>query len=181
MNGPLARRYATALADVAIEQNQADTIKAGLASFVQAFGESEDLRNFLETPGLDPRTKRRAIEKIAERMELPEAVRNFLWIIVDHRRTEILREVETAFHEELNERLGIAEAEVISARPLNDSEKQELLAALEQRTGKKIEAQFREDKELLGGAVVRVGSTVYDGSVREQLSRLREQLDMELE
>ena len=120
MNGPLAARYATALADVAIEQNQADAIKTGLGSFVQVFFESEDLRNFLETPGLDPQTKRRAIEKIAERMDLPAAVRNFLWVIVDHRRTEMLREIQAAFHDELNARLGIAEAEVVSARPLSD-------------------------------------------------------------
>jgi F-type H+-transporting ATPase subunit delta len=179
LNGPLARRYAAALADVAVEQNDADAIKAELASFVQVFFESEDLRNCLESPGLDAEVKRRAIEKIAERMGLPMAVRNFLWIIVDHRRTEMLREIEAAFREELNARLGIAEAEVVSARSLSDFEKQELLAALEHRTGKRIEAQFREDKDLLGGAVVRVGSTVYDGSVREQLARLREQLEME--
>lgn len=179
MNGPLARRYAAALADVAVEQKDAAAVKSGLASFVQVFFESQDLRNFLESPGLDADAKRGAIAKIAERMGLPTAVRNFLWLVVDHRRTEMLREIEAAFREELNARLGIAEAEVVSARSLKDSEKRELLAALEQRTGKKIEAQFREDKDLLGGAVVRVGSTVYDGSVREQLARLREQLEME--
>lgn len=179
MNGPLARRYAAALADVAVEQKDAEAVKNGLASFVQVFFESEDLRNFLESPSLDVEAKRRAIAKIADRMGLSPAVRNFLWLIVDHRRTEMLREIEAAFREELNARLGIAEAEVVSARSLNDSEKRELLAALQHRTGKKIEAQFREDKNLLGGAVVRVGSTVYDGSVREQLARLREQLEME--
>lgn len=179
MNGPLARRYAAALADVAIEQNEADAIKGGVASFVRVFFESEDLRNFLESPGVEPQAKRGAIEKIAERMGLPMAVRNFLWIVVDHRRTEMLREIEAAFREELNARLGIAEAEIVSARSLSDFEKQELLAALQHRTGKKIEARFREDRKLLGGAVVRVGSTVYDGSVREQLARLREQLEME--
>jgi F-type H+-transporting ATPase subunit delta len=75
--------------------------------------------------------------------------------------------------------MGIAEAEVTSARGLSDAQKRELLAVLERRTGKKIEAKFREDKRLLGGAVVRVGSTVYDGSVREQLSRLRDKLEAE--
>jgi F-type H+-transporting ATPase subunit delta len=179
LNGPLARRYAAALADVAVEQNEADAIKAGLSSFVRVFFESEDLRNFLESPGLNAKAKRGAIDKIAERMGLPAAVRNFLRIVVDHRRTEMLREIEAEFREELNARLGIAEAEVVSARPLSDFEKQELLAALEHRTGKRIEAQFGEDKNLLGGAVVRVGSTVYNGSVREQLARLREQLEME--
>lgn len=179
MNGPLARRYAAALADVAIEQNDSEGVKSGFASFVDVFFESDDLRNFLESPGLDAGAKRRVIEKLAERMNVSLAVRNFVWIIVDHRRTEMLREIEIAFREELNARLGIAEAEVTSARSLNDSERRELTAALERRTGKKIEATFREDKDLLGGAMVRVGSTIYDGSVREQLVRLRAELEME--
>lgn len=179
MNGPLARRYAAALADVAMEQKDSAAVKNGLASFVEVFFDSTDLRNFLESPGLESTAKRQVIEKIAERVGLPTAVRNFLWLIVDHRRTEMLGEIEAAFREELNERLGVAEAEVVSARPLNDTEKKELTAALEQRTGKKIEARFRENKELLGGTVVRVGSTIYDGSVREQLGRLREQLETE--
>jgi F-type H+-transporting ATPase subunit delta len=91
----------------------------------------------------------------------------------------MLREIEKAFGDELNARLGIAEAEVVSARELSAAEKKTLIAALAQRTGKKITANFREDKTLLGGAIVRVGSTVYDGSVREQLERLRERLATE--
>jgi F-type H+-transporting ATPase subunit delta len=178
LNGPLARRYAAALADVAIEQKDSEGVRRGLASFVDVFYESDDLRNFLESPGLAPEVKRQVIEKIAE-LGLAPAVRNFIWIIVDHRRTEMLREIEATFREELNERLGIADAEVTSARSLNENEKRELTAALERRTGKKIEAKFREDEGLLGGAVVRVGSTIYDGSVRQQLARLREQLETE--
>jgi F-type H+-transporting ATPase subunit delta len=179
LNSPLARRYAAALADVAIEQNDSEAVKSGLASFVDVFFESDDLRNFLESPGLDAEAKRRVVEKIAERMSLNSAVRNFLWIIVDHRRTEMLREIEATFCEELNERLGVAEAEVTSARSLGESERRELTSALEKRTGKKIDAKFREDKHLLGGAVVRIGSTIYDGSVREQLARLRAELESE--
>jgi F-type H+-transporting ATPase subunit delta len=110
---------------------------------------------------------------------LNTAVRNFIYLIVDHRRTKMLREIEAAFRSELNARLGIADADVVSARELSDAEKKDLTAALERRTGKKIEATFREDKGLLGGAVVRVGSTIYDGSVREKLERLRAQLEAE--
>jgi F-type H+-transporting ATPase subunit delta len=179
LNDALAQRYAAALADVAFEQNRADQVKGGLAAFVDAVFESADLRNFLESPGIDSAVKRRAIGAIAERMGLDPAVRNLLYVIADHRRTEMLRGIEAAFRDELNARLGIAEAQVVSARPLSDAEKEELKAALERRIGKKIEANFRQDKTLLGGAVVRVGSTVYDGSVREQLGRLREQLEME--
>jgi F-type H+-transporting ATPase subunit delta len=179
LNGAVAQRYAAALTDVALEQKRADQVKRGLASFVDAFFESADLRNFLESPGIEPEAKRRAIEAIAQRMGLDSAVRNFIFVIVDHRRTEMLRDIDTAFRAELNARLGIAEAEVVSARKLSDAEREELKVALERRTGRKIEASFREDNALLGGAVVRVGSTVYDGSVREQLDRLREQLEME--
>ncbi|HTS11342.1 MAG TPA: ATP synthase F1 subunit delta [Candidatus Limnocylindrales bacterium] len=179
MSGAVAQRYAAALADVVMEQKDAEKVKSGLASFVEAFLTAHDLRNFLDNPSIEPELKRKAIAKIAERMELPVAVRNFVYLIVDHQRTGMLREIEQAFRDELNDRLGIAEAEVISARELSAAEKREITAALEQRTKKKIEANFREDKSLLGGALVRVGSTIYDGSVREQLKRLGEKLEAE--
>ncbi len=179
MNEAVARRYASALADVSLEQIKADRVKADFTAFVEAFYSSADLRNFLETPAVGPEQKHRVIEKISERMGWDSAVRNFIYSIVDHRRTEWLREIQKAFTGELNTRLGIAEAEVTSARPLTAEERHQLTSVLERQTGKKIEAQFREDTSLLGGAVVRVGSTVYDGSVREQLNRLRQQLEAE--
>ena len=179
MNGALALRYAAALADVALEQKNGDQIRRDLASFADAFESSADLRNFLESPPISREVKHSVIGKIAQQMNLVPAVRNFVFLLLDHRRTEMLREIQQTFDTELNARMGIAEAEVISARGLSDAQKRELTAALERRTGKKIEAKFHEDEALLGGAIVRVGSTVYDGSVREQLSRLREQLETE--
>jgi len=179
LTGAVVTRYAAALTDVALEQKSADRVKRDLASFVDAFLSAADLRNLLESPAVAHDSKRNVIEKLAERMDLTPAVRNFVYLLVDHRRTDMLREIRPAFESELNARLGIAEAEVTSARELNAGERQQLTAALERRTGKKIEARFREDRSLVGGAVVRVGSTVYDGSVREQLTRLREQLEAE--
>lgn len=179
MNGALSLRYAAALADVALEQKNGDQVRRDLASFVDAFYSSADLRNFLESPAIGGEVKHSVIDKMAEQMNLAPAVRNFVFLLLDHRRTDMLREIQQAFGTELNARMGIAEADIISARGLSDAQKRELTAALERRTGKKIEAKFREDEALLGGAVVRVGSTVYDGSVREQLSRLREQLETE--
>jgi F-type H+-transporting ATPase subunit delta len=179
LSGAVAQRYAAALADVALEQKGADKAKADLAAFENAFYSSSDLRNFLESPAIGEEPKQKAIEQITAKMDLSVAVRNFIRLIVKNHRTEMLREIQQAFQSELNARMGIAEAVVTSARELNDQQKAELTRALERRTGKKIEARFREDKTLLGGAVVRVGSTVYDGSVREQLTRLREQLGAE--
>jgi F-type H+-transporting ATPase subunit delta len=176
LSGAAAQRYAAALADVALERKDADGVKRDLASFVDAFYSSPELRNLLDNPSVNAELKQKAIEKITGAMQLTPAVRNFIHSVVDHQRTGMLREIEKAFRDELNARLGIAEAEVVSAQELSAAEKKELIAALAERTGKKIVANFREDKSLLGGAIVRVGSTVYDGSVREQLERLREQL-----
>jgi F-type H+-transporting ATPase subunit delta len=176
LSSAVAQRYAAALADVALAHTNADKAKADLAAFDDTFFSSGDLRNFLESPAIDESAKQKAIEQIAAKMGLGAAVQNFIRLIVKHRRTDMLHEIRQAFQQELNARLGIAEAEVTSAQGLSDQQKAELTRAIERRTGKKIEARFSEDSGLLGGAVVRVGSTVYDGSVREQLSRLREQL-----
>jgi F-type H+-transporting ATPase subunit delta len=175
----VAERYAVALADVATARNQGERIRKDLASFLAEYAESADLRNALETPSLDHEVKNKIIAAIAAKMGLSDEVRNFVSLIVSHQRTHLFREIDNDFATEMNRRVGIVEAEVTTARPLSDAEKKELLAVLTKRTGKKIEAQFAEDKALLGGAIVRVGSTVYDGSVREQLNRMRERLESE--
>jgi F-type H+-transporting ATPase subunit delta len=175
----VAERYAAALADVAVERKNSETIKQNLAVFVEAFSSIADLRNALESPALNAEVKRKVIAEVAGKMGLDVAVRNFIYLVVDHRRTEILPEIEQAFLSELNERLGIVDAEVTSAHELNDDEKRHLNTVLEQRTGKKVQARFQIDPALLGGALVRLGSTIYDGSVRDQLKRLREQLETE--
>jgi F-type H+-transporting ATPase subunit delta len=158
----VAERYAAALADIAVERKNSETVKRNLAAFVEAFSSIADLRNALESPALNAEVKRKVIAEVAGKMGLDVAVRNFIYLVVDHRRTEILPEIEQAFLSELN-----------------DDEKRQLSTVLEQRTGKKVEARFQIDGALLGGAVVRLGSTIYDGSVRDQLKRLREQLETE--
>jgi F-type H+-transporting ATPase subunit delta len=177
--GAVSSRYAAALADVALEQKSAERVKTDLAAFAQIYFSAADLRNSLETPAVGREAKLQVVQKIAELMNLAPAVRNFLCVLVDNHRTEMLGEIQEAFRVELNARLGIAEADVTSSRELSAQERAQLTAALTKRTGKKIEARFHQDASLVGGAVVRVGSTVYDGSVREQLTRLRERLETE--
>ena len=175
----IVKRYAAALADIAIERKSAEQFRRELASFANAYGESADLREFLYSPAIERGAKHGVIEKLAPRIGLGEAVRNFIFILIDHRRTNDIDEIHTAFDEEIKKREGIAQAAVISARELSDMEKQELIGALERVTGKRIQAAYGLDPELVGGAVVRIGSTIYDGSVREQLNRLRAQLEAE--
>ena len=179
MNEAVASRYAAALADVALEQKDAEGVKRDLTSIVEVYVESANLRAFLESPVVSQELKHKVIGELASRMDLAPAVRNFVFLLVDHHRTEMLGEIRGAFEAELNARLGIAEVEVISARALSEDERGKLTAALEKNTGKKIAARFHRDESLVGGTVVRVGSMIYDGSIREQLARLREQLETE--
>ena len=175
----LAQRYAAALADVALEQGAAEPIRKNLEDFCEAFAGSPDLGNFLISPGVSRANKTAVIEKIAARIGAGKIFRNFLLVLADNRRTALLPEIALAYHAVLLERMGIAEAQVTSPSELTSAQRKELNAALERLTGKKVEARYSLDPALMGGAVVRIGSTIYDGSVREQLERLRTRLASE--
>jgi F-type H+-transporting ATPase subunit delta len=110
-------------------------------------------------------------------MGLHQEVRNFLFILIDHGRTALLGEIQGAFDSEMNRRLGIVDAIVTSAHELSAAEKSRLAQSLERVTGKKIQAQYQLNPQLIGGARVQIGSTIYDGTVRERLNRLRSQLE----
>jgi F-type H+-transporting ATPase subunit delta len=175
----IAKRYASAFADVAMMRENIAAARAQFASFVDAYAESADLRHFLTSPAIDRATKQAVLEKIAARLDLSETVRNFIYTLVDHRRTEQLGEIRQAIEAELNEREGIVEAHVTSARELSEAEQEEIVGAIERLTQQRVQAKFGSDAALVGGAVVQIGSTIYDGSVREQLARLRAALESE--
>jgi len=175
----LAQRYASALADVAIARGIAPQIKKELAAFEGLLGESADLVNFLGSPAVARPSKQAVIEKLVERLGASEPLRNFLFVVMENRRASLLPQIREAFDALLNTRLGVAEAQVTSVEALSAAQKAELTGVLERLTGKRIEARYALDPALLGGARVRIGSTIYDGSVREQLDRLRARLTSE--
>lgn len=169
----LAERYAGALVDVALENGQAELIKQELAQFAAMVRDSDELHSFLANPTIARASKHAAIEQLVARMGASRTLRNYLFVIVDQRRAGLLIEIEQAFSALLDARQGIMQATVTSAAQLTDVERAEMDAALAKLTGKKVQAKFSIDAALIGGAVVRIGSTVYDGSVRAQLDRMR--------
>ncbi|HXT86960.1 MAG TPA: ATP synthase F1 subunit delta [Verrucomicrobiae bacterium] len=173
----LAQRYGSALADVAFEHRDADKIRKDLADFAQVFTESGDLHNLLSNPSVSAEAKKSVLGEIAGKMGLHQEMRNFLFILIDHGRTALLGEIQGAFDAEMNRRLGIVDAIVTSAHELSSAEKSRLAQSLERVTGKKIQAQYQLNPQLIGGARVQIGSTIYDGTVRERLNRLRSQLE----
>lgn len=169
----LAERYAGALVDVALENKQADQVKQELAAFAALVRESPELHAFLSNPSIARSAKHAAIEQLVARMGASRTLRNYLFVIVDQRRAGMLLEIEQAFSRLLDARQGIVQAIVTSATELTAQERTELGAALAKLTGEKVQSQYATDSSLIGGAVVRIGSTIYDGSVRTQLERMR--------
>jgi F-type H+-transporting ATPase subunit delta len=172
----LADRYAAALADVAVEKNRADQVRQELAQFIALLHESPQLGVLLGNPAVPRASKHRVLEALVALLGAGKTLRNFLFVVLDRERIQLLGEVQQAFDAQLDERQGITRASVTSARELDDVEKAQLRGALEHISGKRVEAQYQLDPALIAGTVVRVGSTVYDGSIRTQLERLRARL-----
>jgi F-type H+-transporting ATPase subunit delta len=179
MSLAVASRYARALAD-AVLGPKSDTPPAAAAAqlgrFQEAVQQSPELRNVLLSPAVSAARKRNVVEQMAPAFELSRLVRNFLYVLIDHRRVPLLGEIRKAFEVELDARLGILRAQVSSAQPLNDGQRAAVEAQLSQLTGKQVRAQFDVNPQLLGGVSARIGSTVYDGSARGQLEALRQRL-----
>src|SRR5580704_17765136 len=171
----VASTYARAFADVILDTHlDADRSIAELRAIASLLAESSDLRRVWENPAIPADQKRRVLDVIAERDGLSKQTRNLVAVLIDHRRIHFLEPIIRQLEKELDARLGFAEAQITSARALGDAEKQEFEAQVGKLTGKKVRAHYEEDQALLGGAVVRVGRTIYDGSVKGQLERMKE-------
>ena len=169
--------YARAFADVVMSSHldPARTL-AETQQIAALVHDSKELREVWENPSIPADQKRAVLDAIVQRAGLSRPVRNFIAVLIDKGRIRLLNEIVKQFAKELNQRLGFAEADVITVRELAANERAALEADLSRVTGKRIRARYEQDRSILGGAIARVGSTVYDGSVKGQLERIRQQL-----
>ena len=173
----IASRYARALVEVLIaDKVDTDIARQQLHAIVDAVNESSELRKVWESPAILPEQKRAVLDGIARQIKVVKPVRNFFAVLIDHRRIGMLNDIARQFEVELDKELGFTEVEVSSARPLSPGEKRAVENRVESMTGKKVRARYVTDAQLLGGVVVRAGSTIYDGSVRGQLEKMRQEL-----
>lgn len=171
----VASTYARAFADVVLDAHlDVHRATGGLRRFSGLLAESSELRRVWENPAVPADQKRRLLDAIAQREGIEKHVRNLVAVLIDHRRTQFLERITDQLEKELDARLGFADAQVTSARELADAEKRALETQIATVTGKKVRAHFGLDASLLGGAVVRIGSTIYDGSVKGQLEKIKE-------
>lgn len=179
MASAAANRYARALADVVLARGSslpgADAV-AQLRSVEQLISSSDELRNALLTPAIQAARKRAVMGRLLKELGTLTIIRNFIYVVIDHRRVGIIGEIREAFELLMDERLGFVRAEVSSAAPLDQRRSSEIESELSSLTGKRVRLHFAVDPALLGGLAARIGSTVYDGSLRGQLQQLRRQL-----
>jgi F-type H+-transporting ATPase subunit delta len=172
----VARRYASALADVIIERHEEALVQEELASWERMISGSPPLLEAFSNPTVAYQQKEKVLSELISRTKVRPTTANFLRILLKNQRLAELPQVNAKLAQILDERSGVASAQVISARAVPESIKASLAEKLGQITGKKIRLSFETDETLLGGIVTRIGSTIYDGSVRNQLRQLGEEL-----
>ena len=172
-----ATRYARAFAE-AVEGAKLDAAEVDrqLNDFAFAWNESPQLQQVFEDPVIPAEQKVGILDKLNGRIGLSPLVRNFLAVLINHDRIGAFSEVAAEYRREMDRRQGIHEVDIVSARQLGDDERKGLEAQVGQLAGGRVNARYREDQSLLGGVIVKLGSTVYDGSVRGRLERLKEEL-----
>jgi len=170
-------RYARAFQQVAASQNlDRDQVRQQLADFAGTFHASRELREFLSNPSLEEADKLKVLDAVAGRVGLSKTVRNFIAVLMKHERLDAMDEIVLEYQALADEANGIADVEIVSAKPLAEDERNLLQGKAGELAGGGVRVTWSEDAALLGGAVIRLGSRVYDGSVRGQLQQMKQHL-----
>lgn len=177
MVGAFAARYARAFADVAASGKlDATALDRQFRDFLATWDGSAELREVFLNPAVPAAQKIAVLDTLNAKMGLQRELRNLIAVLINHDRIGAVHDVATAWRAEMQERLGIRQAEIVTARDLSEGERAELVSGVVKLSGSRIEPTFNLDPAILGGTVVRIGSTVWDGSVRGRLERLKEAL-----
>lgn len=172
----IANRYARALADVITERGEMREVVAELTSFSSLLSQHEQLRGVFASPVIPIERKRNVLDELLSRLKLRPTSGNFLQLLLSNLRLHNLDQMLLALSRELDQRTNIVSAEVTTAREINDQEKALLHDKLKAATGKDVRLQFRTDPNLIGGVVTRIGSVIYDGSIKNQLAQMKQRL-----
>ena len=170
-------RYARAFADVVTAQKldaaALDKLDKQLDDFLAAWDESAELRELFVNPAVAVPQKVAVLDKMNAKLKLQKELRNLLAVLIKNDRIGEVKDVAAAYRTEMQERQGVRSVEIVTARELGEKDRAGLVDGVGKLAGAKIQASFKLDSSILGGTVVRIGSTVYDGSVRGRLDRLK--------
>jgi len=173
-----ASRYAKALLDV-LYPAKAEMGLDQLRSFSSMLREQSDAKLVFENPTVSTENRKDLLTKVGDALNLDSSIRNFLGLLIDRNRLDLLGEITSTYETLLDEKLGVVRAHVTSALELDSAQQGQVTAKLQALTGKKVRMQVSVDPALIGGLVAQVGSTIYDGSIRNQLQMFRSSLTQE--
>lgn len=170
-------RYAHALEQVVLAAKlDGAAVLAQLKDIAGTFEGSSELREVLMDPSIAREQKLRVLDAISARIGIYPQVRNFVAVIIEHERLHEMNEIVSEFARIADDDAGIADAEITTARVLTDDDRSKLEEQVAKLAGSRVRAVYREDDALLGGAIVKIGSTIYDGSIRGQLQQMKQKL-----
>ena len=169
-------KYAHALMDVVVERDIEGRVEQEIATLQELLADNDLLRETLETPALPFQPKRRIVEEIASHLGLSDTARNFVLVLLHNGRIAEFGRAAAALQDVLDDRRGIVRGEVTSAEPLPESTRTSLLETVGQMTGRGARLDFQQDEALIGGIKLKIGSTVFDGSVQTALETLKKEL-----
>ncbi len=172
----LARRYAKAIFDIGSEQGGLDKMGADLRVLAKAMTDSPELVAVLSNPAIGRKARRGIVDALLQRIGVVTVTRNAVYLLLEGERLASLPDISRQLDVMIEEKAGRVMAEVVSAKPLDPAQLSQITATLEKLSGKKVSVESRQDPDLLGGVVAKVGDTVYDGSLRTQLRNLRDEL-----
>ena len=172
----IANRYARAMADVITERRETNEVLTELNQFGQLMRQHPQLCDVFASPVLPLERKRRVLSELLSRLKLRESSSNFLQLLLTNSRLHNLDLMMRALSSELDTRTNIVSAEVTTTREISEQEKNMLRDKLRIATGKEVRLRFHTDPSIIGGVVTRIGSVVYDGSIKNQLARMKQRL-----
>lgn len=172
----ISNRYARALADVIIARGETNAVSDELQTFADMIAGHSEMREMLANPVIPVDRKRAVLDALLARGPLRQTSNNFLRLLLANQRLHQLARILKSLERELDSRAGVLAADVTTARPISDLERERLRNRLGGMTGKEVRLKFDVDPDLIGGVVTRLGSVVYDGSVKNQLERMKEEL-----
>lgn len=172
----VARRYAAALADVTIERREEREVHNELEQWASLIESHSQLKEVFSNPTIVYDQKRKVLEDLITRSRVRETTASFLRVLLKNQRLAQLRDIVARYSYVLDERAGMVVASVTTARPISEELQKNLHEALTTATGRKVRLSFETDERIIGGLVARIGSTIFDGSVQNQLERLSEDL-----
>ena len=172
-----AARYARALFDVAVKEADPQAVETDLGGFLSVVDSHAALAQVLFSPAVPvPRKQAAVTALVAQVRGFSPVVARLLAIMAERDRLPLLPEVLTAYRARVLDHLKVVRAEITTAVPLPDDRRQALERRLAEATGREVQVEMRVDPAIIGGVVTKIGSTIYDGSVVQQLERMKQQL-----